>query len=712
MKLKILCIFFYIATSLCSGQNTLYCVTEGDAGLIVSDKEMRTDGNIGSISQYLENVTSINLNIAQWQHSSWQNSAVLQEPILDERWETFTQAIVDIKLYEILDNSTIKSVFLSVRIYTDLTELSPQFNKAQWYHLKFNENVLYICETDPNISCNNKLDTKDFTSFDFYLKTVEIYKSIWTLHEYDYFYSNEINAATVDVYTGSSTNCADVEYGWIKLHVAMCSDCKMSLELQSNDDTNKTETFDINGTGHWETLTHYVVNFTTCFKLLATTIFEGTDENEPFWAIGDKLYFSKNENCANTTRYITINSNNTSNLTCEDIRNNQYNITEKLPTTQCYEPPPSTTTPLSSTTSSKEKESEEIEKSSFNFLYVLIIIILVVILVGLTTLFCHIQKTKLKRNRILSSKDDENAELMENGAQRWTFKPGEKHWPPVKITDFGDYISDVFDPNRQFRYCYIQNQFSDLPSGFIKSAIEARKQKNAGKNRCCGIYPYDRNRVKLDQSFAGKFFKGDYINASYIQGSTNYKEYIIAQNPRANTVDDFWIMIWQERISYCVMVTDEQGEYFRYWPRVNEKCLTYGDLNITLDERLDYTVFQKYTLTVRRKDQTREIFIVHYHSWQDNDMDLARTKLLPFISFLQSVPHYTAPVLFHCRDGAGLSGTVVLCDIVLRSIPMIGVIDMYHAAKELMKSRVNAISHLDQYILTHWIIRDFLEKFY
>ena len=127
----------------------------------------------------------------------------------------------------------------------------------------------------------------------------------------------------------------------------------------------------------------------------------------------------------------------------------------------------------------------------------------------------------------------------------------------------------------------------------------------------------DRNRVKLDQSFAGKFFKGDYINASYIQGSTNYKEYIIAQNPRANTVDDFWIMIWQERISYCVMVTDEQGEYFRYWPRVNEKCLTYGDLNITLDERLDYTVFQKYTLTVRRKDQTREVYWSTYlMMWQ------------------------------------------------------------------------------------------------
>ncbi|XP_063923751.1 receptor-type tyrosine-protein phosphatase alpha-like isoform X2 [Zophobas morio] len=710
MRLKILCTFFYVATSLCSGQNGHYCLTEGDAGLIVSDREMGKDGNIGSIPQYLENVTSINLDITQWQRSSWNNNAVLQEPILDERWETFLYTNDYTKFQEILNNSTIKSAIFSVRIYTDLTEISPQFNKAQWYHLKINENVLYICETDPNIRCNETLDTKNLSSYEFYVNTT-INQSMWILHEYYYFYSNEINA-TVDVYTGTSTSCSNVKYGWIKLHVAMCSDCKMSLELQSNDDTNKTETFDINGTGHWETLTHYVVNFTTCFKLLATTIFEGTDEKEPFWAIGDKLYFSKNENCANTTRYTRIYSNDPSNLICEDSRNNQYNITQEAPTTQCYEPQPTTTTPLTetisvnSTRSSKEKESEEIEKSSFNFLY-LLIVIPVVILVGLTIPFCHIRKTKLKRNRILSSKDDENIELMENGAQRWTFKPGEKHWPPVKITDFGDYISDVFDPNRQFRYCYIQNQFSDLPSGFIKSAIEARKQKNADKNRC-----YDRNRVKLDQSFAGKFFKGDYINASYIQGSTNYKEYIIAQNPRANTVDDFWIMIWQERISYCVMVTDEQGEYFRYWPRVNEKCLTYGDLNITLDERLDYTVFQKYTLTVRRKDQTREIFIVHYHSWQDNDMDLARTKLLPFISFLQSVPHYTAPVLFHCRDGAGLSGTVVLCDIVLRSIPMTGVIDMYHAAKELMKSRVNAISHLDQYILTHWIIKDFLEKFY
>ncbi|XP_063923725.1 receptor-type tyrosine-protein phosphatase C-like isoform X4 [Zophobas morio] len=692
-----------------------YCVTEGDAGLIVSDKEMGKDGNIGSILQYLENVASINLNIRQWQRSSTINSVVLQEPILDERWEIFMQANDDTKFQEILNNSAIKSAFLSVRIYKNLTEISPQFNKAQWYHLKFNENVLYICETDSNIRCNDTLDTKNLSSFNFYIKTVEIDKSIWILHEYHYFYINESNA-TVDV-TETSTSCPSVKYGWIKLHVAMCSDCKMFLELQSNDDPNKTETFDITGTGHWETLTHYVVNFTTCFKLLATTIFEGTDENEPFWAIGDKLYFSINENCASTTRYIAIDSNNSSNLICEDSRNNQYNITQELPTTQCYEPPPTTTTPLTetisvnSTTSSKEKESEEIETSSFNLLY-LLIIIPVVILVGLTILFCPIRKNKLKCNRELSSKDDENIELMENGAQRWTFKPGEKHWPPVKITDFGDYISDVFDPSRKYRYCYIQNQFSDLPSGFIKSATEGRKQKNADKNGRSEIYPYDRNRVKLDKSFAGKYFKGDYINASYIQGSTNYKEYIIAQNPRANTVDNFWIMIWQERIRYCVMVTYEQEEYFRYWPSVNEKRVTYADLNITIDELLDHTIFQKYTLTVQRKNQTREIYIVHYNSWQENDMDLARTKLLPFISFLQSVPHYTAPVLFHCRNGAGLSGTVVLCDIVLRSIPMTGMIDMYHTARVLMKSRVNAISHLDQYILTHWIIRDFLEKFY
>ncbi|KAJ3642756.1 hypothetical protein Zmor_025513 [Zophobas morio] len=383
-----------------------YCVTEGDAGFIVSDKVTKKDGNPGSISQYLENVTSISLNIRQWQRSSWTNSVVLQEPILDERWETFMQMDDDTKFQEILNNSTIKSVFLSVRIYRDFHELSPQFNKAQWYHLKFNENVLYICETDSNIRCNDILDTKGLSSIEFYFKTVEIDRSIWMLHEYYYFYSNKTNA-TVGVYTGPSTNCADVEYGWIKLHVAMCNDCKMSLELQSNDDTNKTETFAINGTGHWNTSTHYVLNFTTCWKLLATTIFEGTDENESFWAIGDKLYFSKNENCTNTTRKIAIDSNNSPNLICEDSRNNQYNIT-----------PPVNSTPSNDTETQNAilPNKHEHEMSSFEFLYLLLLIIPVVILVGLTTLFCHIRKTKLKRNRkLLSSEDDENIEVMENG---------------------------------------------------------------------------------------------------------------------------------------------------------------------------------------------------------------------------------------------------------------------------------------------------------
>ena len=83
------------------------------------------------VPQYLENVTSINLNIRQWQRSSSINSVVIQEPILDERWETFLQTNDDTKFQEILNNSNIKSAFFSVRIYTDLTELSPQFNKAQ-----------------------------------------------------------------------------------------------------------------------------------------------------------------------------------------------------------------------------------------------------------------------------------------------------------------------------------------------------------------------------------------------------------------------------------------------------------------------------------------------------------------------------------------------------------------------------------------------------
>nr|XP_009682507.1 PREDICTED: tyrosine-protein phosphatase non-receptor type 23 [Struthio camelus australis] len=73
------------------------------------------------------------------------------------------------------------------------------------------------------------------------------------------------------------------------------------------------------------------------------------------------------------------------------------------------------------------------------------------------------------------------------------------------------------------------------------------------KNRHQDIMPYDRNRVVL---YSGK---DDYINASRVEDLSPYCPTIIAtQAPLLGTAADFWLMIYEQKVSVIVMLVSEQ----------------------------------------------------------------------------------------------------------------------------------------------------------
>ena len=65
--------------------------------------------------------------------------------------------------------------------------------------------------------------------------------------------------------------------------------------------------------------------------------------------------------------------------------------------------------------------------------------------------------------------------------------------------------------------------------------------------------------------------------------------------PLADTVTDFWYMVWQEKVRYIVMLTDlvEEGKNkcTRYWPE---------DIN-------DTEVFGSFTVTLLEENKTRNV---------------------------------------------------------------------------------------------------------
>lgn len=73
------------------------------------------------------------------------------------------------------------------------------------------------------------------------------------------------------------------------------------------------------------------------------------------------------------------------------------------------------------------------------------------------------------------------------------------------------------------------------------------------KNRHQDVMPYDFNRVVLQSG------KDDYINASFVDDLSAYCPRLIAtQAPLTGTAADFWLMVYEQKVSLIVMLVSEQ----------------------------------------------------------------------------------------------------------------------------------------------------------
>uniref|UniRef100_A0AAZ1X7I2 Uncharacterized protein n=2 Tax=Oreochromis aureus TaxID=47969 RepID=A0AAZ1X7I2_OREAU len=123
-----------------------------------------------------------------------------------------------------------------------------------------------------------------------------------------------------------------------------------------------------------------------------------------------------------------------------------------------------------------------------------------------------------------------------------------KSIPAAKFPDHFHQLS--LDENRGF-----SEEYECLaPVGTDQTRKTANLPENKAKNRFSNVLPYDWCRVKLTTSDPDGI--SDYINANYMPGYSSNREYIATQGPLPSTVNDFWRMIWEQRVKRIVMVTN------------------------------------------------------------------------------------------------------------------------------------------------------------
>uniref|UniRef100_H3B8P7 protein-tyrosine-phosphatase n=1 Tax=Latimeria chalumnae TaxID=7897 RepID=H3B8P7_LATCH len=280
-----------------------------------------------------------------------------------------------------------------------------------------------------------------------------------------------------------------------------------------------------------------------------------------------------------------------------------------------------------------------------------------------------------------------------------------------KIQNFESY----FRKQQADSNCGFAAEFEDLkPIGTSQSKQAAEIPENKSKNRYSNVVPYDSSRVKL---LSQGVLHDDYINANYMPGYNSKKEFIAAQGPLANTVIDFWRMVWEKNVHTIVMLTKcvelGRAKCEEYWP--SSQTRNYGHVAVTMGTETvlpEWTV-RDFVLKNVKTNEKRKIQHFHFTSWPDHGVP-ETTELL--INFRHLVREHmkqnlkNAPALVHCSAGVGRTGTFITIDHLIYQIEYDEVVDIFKIVFNLRMCRPLMVQTEEQYIFLNKCALDFIRS--
>ncbi|XP_040887882.1 receptor-type tyrosine-protein phosphatase-like N isoform X2 [Toxotes jaculatrix] len=231
----------------------------------------------------------------------------------------------------------------------------------------------------------------------------------------------------------------------------------------------------------------------------------------------------------------------------------------------------------------------------------------------------------------------------------------------------------------------------------------AQSESNAKKNRCPDSVPYDHSRVKLKVEINPS--RSDYINAStIIEHDPRMPAYIATQGPLPHTISDFWQMVWENGCTVIVMMTalveDGEKQCDRYWPDEGSSLYHIYEVNLVSEHIWcnDFLVRSFYLKNVQTQE-TRTLTQFHFLSWPAQGIP---TSTRPLLDFRRKVNKCyrgrSCPIIVHCSDGTGRTGTYILIDMVLnRMAKGVKEIDIAATLEHVRDQRPGMVRTKDQF---------------
>uniref|UniRef100_A0A1Q3FV66 protein-tyrosine-phosphatase n=1 Tax=Culex tarsalis TaxID=7177 RepID=A0A1Q3FV66_CULTA len=205
-----------------------------------------------------------------------------------------------------------------------------------------------------------------------------------------------------------------------------------------------------------------------------------------------------------------------------------------------------------------------------------------------------------------------------------------------------------------------------------------------------------------------------------------FKTYIATQGCLANTIQDFWNMIWQENTRVIVMTTKEiergKKKCEKYWPDP-QQSREWGPARVScLSETstADYTL-REFLFSWRGQDE-RKIFQYHFQVWPDHGVPSDPGCVLNFLQDvnarqeqLQLEGLAPGPICVHCSAGIGRTGTFIVIDMILDQIDREGLdceIDIQRTIQMVRSQRSGMVQTEAQYKFVYYAVQHYIQTLF